>query len=278
VRQYPVYKKKITVGIIGCGTIGSLLADACQGALRNRIRLVGLHDSDNVKAQALSARLKRRVAVRSLKKLIQESDLIIEAASSKVSATIAEQALTAGKDIMVMSVGGLLAKSRKLFQKAEKKQCRMYIPSGAVCGIDGIKSAGIGTITSAVLTTRKPPRGLEGVPYLAERGIKVSAIKEDTVVFQGSAQEAVRRFPKNINVSAVVSLAGIGARRTRVKIIASPRAKRNTHEIELNGDFGTIYTRCENVPSKGNPKTSMLAALSAIATLKAITLPVHIGT
>jgi aspartate dehydrogenase len=222
--------------------------------------------------------LRTRVSVLALKKLIQKSDLVVEASSSTVSGSIAEQSIAAGKSVMVMSVGGLLANSGKLLHKAAKRNCRIYIPSGAVCGIDGIKAANIGKITSALLITRKAPRGLEGAPYLRQRRINVNAIQKDTVVFQGPARDAVKGFPKNINVSAVVSLAGIGAKRTQVRIIASPRAKRNTHELELKGDFGTIYTRCENVPSRENPKTSMLAALSAIATLKAITLPIQIGT
>lgn len=262
---------------MGCGTIGSLLAGACKSDLSERIELVGLHDIDEKKANLLKEKLNIKTPVLSLEGLIQKSDLVIEAASGGVSAQIVKQAVSAGKDVMVMSTGGLLGETN-LFQEAEKRGCRVYIPSGAICGLDGVKAAKAGKISSATLTTRKPPKGLEGVPFIKQKGIDLGSIKKDTLVFEGSASEAVKLFPKNINVSAALSLAGIGADKTNVKIIASPKSNRNTHEIELIGDFGRIYIKCENVPSRENPKTSMLAALSAIATLKGIAESARIGT
>jgi len=256
----------LRVGIIGCGTIGSILARACRKDLIRSVELAGIHDVDREKAAFLRKRLKYSVPVLPLEKLVQKSDLIVEAASGAVSAKIARKAILAGKDVMIMSTGGLLSRMG-LFKEAEKKGCRIYIPSGAVCGLDGVKAAKMSRIESATLVTRKPPAGL---------GLK--SLKKDKIVFKGPAKKAVRLFPKNINVSAVLSLAGIGAKRTLVKIIASPGYKRNVHEIELRGDFGRIYSRCENVPSKENPKTSMLAALSAIATLKGIVGSARIGT
>jgi aspartate dehydrogenase len=172
-------------------------------------------------------------------------------------------------------VGGLIGKE-KLLKLA--KNSRVYIPSGAICGIDGLKSASAGRIDSVTLTTRKPPKGLEGAPYLKERGIDPARFKDETVVFDGSAKDAIKGFPQNVNVSAVLSLAGIGAARTRVRIIASPGSERNIHEVEITGDFGKILTRTENVPSRTNPKTSALAILSAIATLGAIADRVRVGT
>jgi aspartate dehydrogenase len=190
---------------------------------------------------------------------------------------VVKRTVSAGKDVMIMSTGGLL-ENPGILRTAEKKGSKVYLPSGAVCGLDGIKAARIGKIRSLTLTTRKPARGLLGAPYIVKKGIDLKRIKKETTIFSGSATEAVKAFPKNINVSATLSLAGLGAKKTRVRIITSPKYRSNTHEVELIGSSGRIYTRCENVPSSENPKTSMLAAFSAIATLKGIVESVKIGT
>jgi aspartate dehydrogenase len=176
-----------------------------------------------------------------------------------------------------MSVGGLLGKEDVLRQAAESG-VRVFIPSGALCGIDGLKSASVGKIESVMLTTRKPPKGIEGAPYIREKGIDLSGVKAETVIFDGTAEEAVKGFPANVNVSAVLSLAGIGPKKTRVRIVTSPEYTKNTHEVEIVGDCGRITTRTDNVPSKANPKTSALAIFSAIATLEGIARSVKIGT
>jgi len=277
VRLSPESKKKCKIGLVGCGTIGSILAEACKKDLQSNVELIALYDIDKNKAVALADRLELDIVATSLDKLIERSDLVVEAASAKISSEVVEKAISSGKDVMVMSVGGLVGKPH-LFDKANKKGSRIYLPSGAICGLDGVKAAKIGHIDSVVITTRKPPLGLKDAPYIKEKGIDLKAINKETLIFKGTAAEAVRAFPQNINVSAVLSFAGVGEKETMVNIVTSPEYKRNTHEIELVGDFGRIYTKCENVPSKENPKTSALAALSAIATLKGIFETVRIGT
>lgn len=276
-RPSRVTKKRLKVGIVGCGSIGGLLARACEKGLKDKVTIAGICDMDRERASSLKRKLGTGAPVLSLERLIKRSDLVVEAASAGASAEIAKKAISCGKDIMVMSTGGLLGKAG-LFREAARKGCRVYIPSGAICGLDGVKAAAMGRIRSVTLTTRKPSRGLEGAPYIKRRKIDLKAIKKEKLIFKGSANEAVKAFPKNINVSAVLSLAGIGARKTRVRIIVSPKSSRNVHEIELEGDFGRAHMRCENVPSRDNPKTSMLASLSAIATLRGIVESVRIGT
>ncbi len=148
----------------------------------------------------------------------------------------------------------------------------------ALCGIDALKAASVGKIGSVTLTTRKPPKGLEGAPYLKLKKIDLKAITKETTIFEGSARDAVKGFPANVNVSAVLSLAGIGAKKTMVRIVTSPAYKKNIHEVEIIGDAGRITARTENIPSKANPKTSALAIYSAIATLEEIAKSVRIGT
>ncbi|MFQ5952709.1 MAG: aspartate dehydrogenase domain-containing protein, partial [Candidatus Omnitrophota bacterium] len=137
------------------------------------------------------------------------------------------------------------------------------------------RQAGIESVT---ITTRKPPKSIKGAPYLSENNIDVEGIKEETVIFEGNALDAIKGFPKNINVSALLSIAGIGPEKTRVKIVVSPEYTRNTHEIEVKSKAGTIKTRTENVPSPDNPKTSYLAALAAIASLRGYFDSIKIGT
>lgn len=269
--------KKIKVGIIGCGTIGSEIARTCQERLKDKVTLFAISDIDENKVLSLSKSLKNKVEILNIEDCIKKCSLIVEAASASVSGDVLSKCVNAGTDCMIMSVGGLLGKE-ELLKTAQMKGVRVYIPSGALCGIDGLKSASVGEINSVTLTTRKPPKALEGAPYLKLKGIKVADIKEETIIFEGTAEEAVKGFPQNINVSAVLSLAGIGAARTKVRIVASPAYTRNVHEVEIKGEFGSIKTVSENLPSKTNPKTSALAIFSAIATLEGIASSVRIGT
>lgn len=269
--------KKLKVGIIGCGAIGTEIAKACQTRLKGRVELAAICDIDDKKSRALKKILKNKVPVTGMDELIKRAGLVIESASAKISGSILERCVKMRRDIMVMSVGGLLGK-KHLLKTAEKRDIKVYIPSGAVCGIDGLKSASMGRIDSVTLTTRKPLKGLEGAPYLKNRSIDIEKITSETTVFCGSAEDAIEGFPQNINVSTILSLAGIGARRTRVRIVTSPDYTKNIHEVEIAGHSGRITTRTENVPSKANPKTSELAIFSAIATLEGITQNIRIGT
>lgn len=268
---------RLKIGIIGCGVIGGAIAKACQERLADKVNLYAICDADEKKALALNSKLKKKVFVLKVDDAIKAVDLIVEAASAGISAGIVEKCIKNKKDCMVMSVGGLLGREA-LLDEAKARGIKLYIPSGALCGIDGLKSAGIGRINSVTLTTRKPIKGLEGAPYLKEKNIVLSNIKEETKIFEGTALDAMKGFPQNINVSAVLSLAGIGAKKTRVRIITSPLYTKNIHEVEVAGEFGRLSTRTENVPSKINPKTSELAVFAAIAMLEGITSSVRIGT
>jgi len=269
--------QKLKIGIVGCGAIGSYIAKSCQKDLSDRITLSGICDSDNSKAATLSKKLKNKVDIYTINEIVKISDLIIEAASKDVASAVAKKALESGKSVMVMSIGGLLGKE-DLFKLAREKNAKIYLPSGAICGLDALKAASIAGIKKVTLTTKKSPKSLEGAPYLLEKKIDLTKIDKETTIFEGSASEAVKGFPKNINVAALLSLAGIGAKKTKVKIIASPSINCNIHEILVNGNFGSFTTRTENIPFPENPKTSFLAALSAVATLKSIVNEVKIGT
>lgn len=268
----------LKVGLVGCGAIGLEIArylDRCEIPAE----LAAVYDTGKERMRALVERLERSpVEAESLDELVSLADLVVEAASQKAVLGVAEAALGNGLDLMIMSVGALMDGElyKKIQDLARQNDCRVYIPTGAITGLDGIKSAGIGKIDSITLTTTKPPEGLEGAPYVVSHQINLRGLIEPALIFDGPASVAVKEFPANVNVAASLSLAsGIDV---RVRIVADPRIDINIHEIALAGEFGRMTTRVENVPSPSNPRTSYLAALSAIATLRSAVMPIRIGT
>lgn len=262
--------QKLNIGIVGCGAIGSKIAEAIMKDFSDSAELAAVYDVEPEKVSY------KNLSAASLEDLIKKSELVIEAASANASYNITKQVLQAKKDILVMSVGGIVERD-DLFALARENNCNIYIPSGAIAGVDAIKAAKIGKIKAVQLTTRKPPTGLKGAPYILKKNINLDSIKEPTVIFDGSARLAIVSFPKNVNVAAILSMAGIGLDDTKVKIVTSPSYTRNSHEIEIEAESGTIRTYVENVPSPDNPKTSYLAVLSAIATLKQVLGSVKLG-
>ncbi|MEW6007705.1 MAG: aspartate dehydrogenase [bacterium] len=265
----------IKLGLIGCGAIGSCIAKAILNI--PSLCLVCLCDQNKERAKKTASLFPKKPEIVDIPEVVKKADLIIEASSIKVVKEILPLVISEKKDLMVMSVGGLLGEE-KLLKRAEDKGIKIYVPSGAIAGIDGLKGALLGNIEKVTLKTRKPPKGLLGAPYIEEKGIDLLNIKDKTRIFKGTAFDAIKGFPANVNVSATLSLAGIGEDKTEVEIIADPKSNKNIHEILIIGDFGRINIRCENLPSKDNPKTSYLASLSAIATLKSIVASLKIGT
>ena len=212
--------------------------------------------------------------------LSSEAELVIEAASVAAARELLIPALRSGKDVLLLSVGALADVEflREVEEAARKNKRRVHIPSGAVGALDALKSAREAELGEVKLVSTKHPKALEGAPYLAERGISLASLRERKVVFSGSASEAIAGFPANANVAIAVSLAGVGVERTRVEIVADPEARRNMHEVFARGSFGELYFRVENLPSPENPRTSHLAALSAIATLRRLAAPLQVGT
>ena len=255
---------------MGCGNIGRIIAEYID---RGEIdcKLTGVFDTSNETAQLLVKSMKHKpVVVDSIKELLNNSDIIIEAASQEAIENYALEILESGRNLMIMSVGA--TSDNRLFDQmkktAKEKNSRIYIPSGGVGGIDGLNSGRMGKIHSVTLLTRKPP----GI-----FGLEAAEMDKEKAVYEGSAKDAVKMFPQSVNVAATISLAGIGFKKTQVKIVADPSINENVHEIQVTGDFGELKMRARNLPCPDNPKTSYLAALSAIATLKKITEPVQIG-
>ena len=196
-------------------------------------------------------------------------DIVVEAASQDAVKDVSLSVLQNKKDLMIMSVGALLDESIYdiLSDACADFKKTIYLPSGAIAGLDGIKSVK-DELESLSITTTKHPRSLKGAKFFENSGINLDEINSLTVIFEGTAKEAVSLFPANINVAALLSLTGIGSEKTDVKIVADPNTNKNTHHIVAEGTFGKMTFTIENYPDENNPKTSRLAILSAIETLK----------
>jgi aspartate dehydrogenase len=271
-------KKKILVGILGCGAIGSRMAIAIKDELKDSAVVAGIFDVQTDRAEKLAKKISRdRIVKRSIEELIKSCDLMVEAVNAKDTKKLIRQALAAKKDVLVMSVGKLLG-AKEIFRTASRNRCKLLVPSGAIAGLDAIKAASQRKISRITLTTRKPTFGFTQTQYISQKNIDLAKIKGETVLFDGGVKAAVEHFPQNINVAAAIALASLAEDKLRIRIITSPEYKLNSHEIEVVGDFGRLVTRTENEVCPDNPKTSYLAVLSAIQTLKQYFQEVKIGT
>jgi aspartate dehydrogenase len=269
------------LGLIGCGSIGSAVVKAIAKGSLPGVDLVGTTDAagiDRAAKLAATAGCPFFVDVRGL--LDTKPELVLEAASAEAVRSYAAGILECGADLMMVSVGALADADfcGRLMDQAKREGRRIYVPSGAIGGLDIIKAAVVGGLEECTLTTTKPPRALAGASYVIERGMDLEAIREATVIFEGSARQAARFFPQNLNVAAAISLAGLGLDRTTVRIIANPAATRNVHEVFARGEFGEATIRLVNQPSLDNPKSSYLASSSVIATLQRINQQFQLGT
>ncbi len=266
------------ISILGCGAIGSGIAKAVEQDLKHLCCLTGLYDINKEKITRLEKSLNRDNLVReSLEELLLDCDILVEAVNSSDTHSLIRRSLEAKKDVLTMSVGKLL-NAKDLFHLARENRCSLIIPSGAIAGIDAIKSACLVPVEKITLTTRKPISGFSNNSYIKDKGIDLDAIEGERLIFEGSVDDAVRYFPRNINVAATLALASEAKNKITIRIITSPEYTINSHEIDIKGDFGHMISRTENVISPDNPKTSYLAVLSAIQTLKEFCSGVRIGT
>lgn len=267
----------LRVGLAGFGAVGRRVAAALDRGVPG-LTLAAV-TSGNLETAAARARqlLQTLPPVVPLADAVQRCDVMVEAAPAAAFSGIARATLTAGRSLIVLSVGVLLDEMDAYAELARRHGAAIYVASGAIGGLDAIAAAAQGRVDDVQMVTRKPPRSLAGAPYLVARGIDLAGVSEPVVVFEGTAREACRGFPANVNVAAAVSLAGIGPDRTRVRIVADPSLDRNTHEVVVTGEFGRFAVQIENYPTE-NPRTGMLTALSVIATLHKLAAPIHIGT
>jgi aspartate dehydrogenase len=265
----------IRVAIAGLGAIGRVLtrrlADGVPG-----IALACVAVRDRAKAEAWLREQKIDIPIVALAEMPAHADLAVECAPAALIEQICRPMLAAGKQVMVLSCGALLPRP-DLIELAKQNGGRIIVPTGALLGLDAVAAAAEGKINSVRMTTRKPPNGLFGAPYLVANKISVEGLNEAKRVFSGSAREAAAGFPANVNVAAALALAGIGPDRTVIDIWADPGVERNCHLIEVDADSARFTLAIENVPSE-NPKTGKIVALSVLAALRKLGAPLAVGT
>jgi aspartate dehydrogenase len=265
----------LRVAIAGLGAIGRTLAQRLHEGIPG-LALACAAAGDHAKAQAWLKAQGIACPLVALRDFPAQADIAVECAPATEIESICRPMLEAGKAVMVLSAGALLPRTN-LVALAKAKGGAIIVPTGALIGLDAVAAAAEGHVASVRMTTRKPPAGLKGAPYLVRNGISVEGLTEARRVFSGTAREAAEGFPANVNVVAALSLAGIGPDRTMIDIWADPAISRNCHSIEVVADSANFSMSIENVPSD-NPKTGQIVALSVLAALRKLNAPLRVGT
>ena len=266
----------LNVAIAGFGAVGRTVAKRLDDGMPG-LRLAAVSARDVEKARTRMNGFTDKPPIVPLGDLADRADIVVECLPAAAFRAVADPVLRAGRTLMVVSVGALLDHP-EVRDLAAAHGGRIIVPTGALLGLDAVQAAAEGNIASVRMVTRKPPRGLEGAPYLVERGITLDGLNGPRMLFSGPAREAVKGFPANVNVAAALSLAGIGPDRTTIEVWADPALTRNTHTITVESDSAAFTLTIANIPTDENPKTGKITALSVIAALRKLTSPVTIGT
>lgn len=256
------------IGLIGCGAIGSLMAKAVDEG-RVKAELVYVYDISKEAALKLVKELRNKPKVlNGLEEMLRDRELevIVEAASDEALLEYLKPIIDAGKEILVMSIGGLLfPEARRIY---EENSGRIHVPAGAIAGLDAVQAISLVGVDRVVLTTRKPPAALAYSEYFKEKGIDLKKVREPMLVYEGPVEDALKHFPRSVNVAAALALYSKSG--VTVRIIADPSRKDILHEIDVESKVSDLKIIVENVPHPDNPRTSYLAALSCIQKLREI--------
>ena len=250
--------KNEKIGILGYGAIGQEIYKKISKKIINGYSVVGIFSND-IESQNISKKIKCKSFEELLKK---KPNIIIEAASVEACKDYAEKILKNKIDFICLSVCSFADKNffKKIFSLTKKINNKLYVPTGAIAGLDAIASASLSKELKYVkLIQRKPPKALLSI-------LKLKKIKKEKILSRSTARKVCNDFPKNSNIAATLAICGIGFDKTKVIVIADPKVKKNIAEIEAIGKFGKLKVVLENNPSS-NPKTSRLAAMSVIISL-----------
>jgi aspartate dehydrogenase len=266
---------ELRVAVAGLGSIGIKVAQALDRGIDGFV-LAAVSALNPEKHRGWLATLKKAPAVLPIEALSDVADIVIECAPSNLLGPIVAPFLAKGKTAIVLSAGALLEHD-ELVQLAKQNRGQIVVPTGALIGLDAVTAAAEGKLHSVRMITRKPVIGLLGAPYLVENNIDIATITQPIRIFEGTAREAAKGFPANLNVAVALSLAGLGPDRTRLEIWADPALTRNVHRIEVESDSARFSMSIENIPSE-NPRTGLITALSVVAYLRKQRAALRIGT
>jgi len=266
----------VKVGIAGLGAIGKVVARRLDRGI-DGLTLDSVVVRDREKAARTLAALANPPALVSAAEMAERCEIIAEAVPKEAFMEIAGPALRAGRTLVTVSAAGILANPEAI-ELARDHGGRIILATGALLGLDAVRAAAEGEIREVRMITRKPPNALIGAPYLVENGISVEGLTAPLKVFEGSARDGAAGFPANVNVAAALGLAGIGPDRTRLEIWADPALDRNTHTIRVSADSADFEMSIANVQSEEKPGTGRITALSVIACLRGLVVPLKVGS
>ena len=276
-----VMEKRAHVGILGCGTIGGYVLDEVMaGKVENTEVMMVCGRSERSKGREKANRHGVEWVTDPRKMLKAGLNVIVEAASHEALEMHGSEILKEGIDLIPVSIGALVDGTLLdgLRNSAKYGGSKLHIPSGGIGGLDALQAAMHGTVEEVSMTTRKPPQAWKGIPYVEQMNLALDQMTEPTMLYQGPARDCVKKFPQNINIAAALSLAGVGFDATLIRIMADPTVEYNTHEIHCKGSAGRFSVLLENIPVPENPKTTYMACLSTLATLKNIRSFYRAGT
>jgi aspartate dehydrogenase len=265
----------LRVAVAGLGPIGAKVAEALDRGIDGMV-LVAVSAQNPEKHRSWLSGLTGTPAILPIGQLSDVADIVIECAPSRLVKSIVAPFVGSGKTAVVLSAGAILD-NEDLVELAKQNGGQIVVPTGALIGLDAVTAAAVGTIHSVRMVTRKPVRGLAGAPYIVENNIDIETITEPLRIFEGTAREAAKGFPANLNVAVALSLAGIGPDRTRLEIWADPTVTRNMHRVDVESDSARFSMSIENIPSE-NPKTGRITGLSVIAWLRKQRAALRVGT
>ena len=269
------------VAILGGGTIARLFLEHIRrGDLGDAEVVAIVGRSEQSRGKQLAAEFGVAFVTTLGELLTHRPDVVVEAASHEAVRLYCDTLLDAGVAVIVLS-GGALCDDKlraRLEASAIKNDALLYVPSGGIGGLDALKAACIAGVDAVEIVVSKPAAAWKGIEYVEKLNIDLEGLREPAVLFDGTARDGVPHFPANVNIAAVLSMAGIGFDRTRLKVVADPTIMHNTHQIAIRGKTGNISIKLENVPAPENPKTAWLACYSALAALKLAKSPVRYGT
>ena len=269
------------VAIIGGGTIARLFLEHIERGDLGGARVVAIAGrSEASRGKPLAAQFGVAFVTDHAGIAAQRPDVVVEAASHAAVREYCEPLLRQGIAVIVLSGGALCddALRARLERAAAEGKALLYVPSGGICGLDALKAACIAGVDEVEIAVTKPPAAWKDISYVEKLDLDLANLRAPVTLFDGTAREGVPHFPANVNIAAVLSLAGIGFDRTRLKVIADPALEYNTHYITIRGRTGNISIKLENVPAPENPKTAWLACYSALAALKQMISPARYGT
>jgi aspartate dehydrogenase len=269
------------IGIIGGGVIARLVLEHIRDGALDGVQVVAIAGrSERSRGKPLAEAFGVPFVVGLDALASAGPEVVVEAASHEAVREYGEALLARGVSFVALSCGALCddALRNRLERAAAQNRALLYVPSGGIGGLDVLKAVCIAGAEEVSIAVTKPPAAWKGIPYVDQLGLDLDRLAAATVLFEGSAREGVPHFPANVNIAAALSMAGIGFDRTRLKVVADPALKFNTHFIVIRGRTGRIDIKFESVAMPENPKTSMLACFSALAAIRELGRSARYGT